>query len=231
MKNINIFALLLLLLTFACGGGGGGGSDKSSDSPEQEEEATGSVAFGKYVAFLRPVNTRVNGFINSGKAELSVDTNFSIKLIMDDAPGVVHIQSLHLGKSCPQLSGDTNKDGYIDIIEADAFTGQVIIPLDENLEAQNHGSRNFPTGKSYTFNRHANLKKMIKDLQLPDANPQDRVIKLSTNSELDLEGRVIVIHGTYESPKLPATVQTRDGLTPQQSIPIACGRIKKVAEI
>ena len=197
----------MLALTFACGGSGGGSSSKNTII--QEEQVDNDIRPGKYVAFIRPINTRVYGLINSGRADISVDKNLTVKLIMDDAPGVTHIQSIQTGTECPRMENDTNRDGYIDTDEAEATAGQMLIPLDDNIEVQLDGRRVFPAGKSYTFNRTGSVQKIIKDL----------------NSSFTLDGKVILIYGAYESANLPASVASIDGLTRAQSIPIACGKI------
>jgi hypothetical protein len=47
---------------------------------------------------------------------------------------------------------------------------------------------------------------------------------LTTNS-LNIEARTIVVLGVADTTTLPATVATLSGLTPQQSLPIACGTV------
>ena len=233
MKNqfkTSVSLIALLTLTVACGGSGSGGGSsdkKTSNDQQREEEETEVAESGDYEAFLRPINTRVYGFINSGKAEVKADQNLSVNLVMDDAPGVTHIQSIHIGKRCPHKEDDTNNDGYIDIKEAMTVAGKVLIPLDDNLETQTLGRSQYPTGKSYTFQRRANMKRVMNDLTLPDEDVNDNVIKLTDTEEFSFEGRVIIIQGAYQTALLPSTVATIGTLTSAMSIPIACGRMMK----
>jgi hypothetical protein len=48
--------------------------------------------------------------------------------------------------------------------------------------------------------------------------------------QLDLDRRVVFLHGIPASTKLPATVASLDHIPAQVVLPIACGAIKKVRD-
>lgn len=196
-KNFVFLSLCFLLV--ACGE-----NSSSSSSAKKEVQEEVSLRPGTYSAFLRPMNSKVNGFITSGRADITVDESFSIKLIMDDAPGVVHVQRLYSGTACPTLTADTNRDGFVDYVEAEAVLGRSILSLDGDLSSDSEGIDLYPVGKTYSYQQKADLSMMPSDLTL--------------------EGRVILIHGAY-SGVLPPSVNSRAGLTPAQSLPIACGKL------
>jgi hypothetical protein len=48
--------------------------------------------------------------------------------------------------------------------------------------------------------------------------------------QLDLDRRVVFLHGVPTSTKLPATVASLDDIPAQVTLPIACGEIKKAGD-
>jgi hypothetical protein len=219
-------SLALLLVTFACGQGGGG-DERPTPQDEQRAEETLVYEKAEYVAFLRPLNTRANGFINSGRADIKVDMKLAMTLVMDDAAGVIHVQSIHTGRRCPRREDDTNRDGYIDIIEALTVSGNILIPLDDDIEGQTLGNERNPIGRSYTYQRSGSMRKLLDDLFLPDEDLGDNVVKLRGRSRFSLAGRVILVHGVDQSAGLPTTVASLGGMPTAMSLPVACGRIVK----
>lgn len=208
------FLIILSLLT-SCG--------KSSDptSNRSEEQIDHSViqqkAEGSYRALLRPFNNHLNGFLPSGIAEIEVrGDQITVKTLLDDDARVVHMQSIHIGHRCPITArDDKNGDSYVDIKEMEAITGEVLIPLDGNLNSAEEGAGQYPMGRGFTYIKTASLSKLAGD------------VKSRTGQNLNLEGRVVVIHGVDPRTKLPETFAVKDGLTAQASAPIACGILKR----
>lgn len=194
---------------------------------------TGVIACGEindakksYSATLTQVNKQVapvvvgNSAINLEKDNLTVNVNLSL------APLATHIQSITLGTACPTLADDKNGDGYIDAVEAQAISGKTIIPLDGDLSSQDAGGDTYPAD-NYNYTQTTSFSKMISDLVLPDEDPNDSTVKLTTSDELTFQGKVIMVHGVPTATVLPATVQSVDGLPAQATLPIACGVIQK----
>ncbi len=61
------------------------------------------------------------------------------------APGMMHMQHIHSGTQCADITADTNNDGIIDEIEAAPISGRPIIPLSVNVN-------NSPTSTSNAGN-------------------------------------------------------------------------------
>jgi len=138
-----------------------------------------------------------------------------------EATAATHQQHIHTGSRCPTQADDTNGDGFVDAVEAATVTGPALIPLDSDLKAQDAGGV-YPSGSNYSYDESTSYEAMIADLRLPDTNTSDSLAKLGANEDLNLGTRVVEIHGVPASTTLPPTVLGMDGMSPQQSLPIAC---------
>lgn len=214
--------ILILLFLSSCG------KDSSSSSSVAREEQQEELK-GNYKAVLRPINSSISGWIPYGNAEISVsDEDISIVTFLDDDQRVPHLQSIHEGSRCPNLSDDKNNDGVIDAIEAEAVIGKVLLPLDGDLSSQKKGEKVYPMGSSFTYQRKAKLDDILTDLYLVDEDPNDSIRKLAKNQAFKLSGKVVLIHGTAPSNKVPSSVQAHANLLPHLSAPIVCGLINRI---
>jgi hypothetical protein len=237
MKTRQILSILsLIALSVSCGGSGGSAGEAPANVRQQEEAPVENPTLeevqqleGKYVAYLRPLNTVVNGWIPSGKAKFDINSeNFSVDTYIEDVhestTTLMHMQNVHVGTSCPTLADDKNGDGLIDIVEMKAVTGPILLPLDGDVESQAQGQEYYPIGKTYTYSRKAKVANMFQDLYQKDASG---FAKLEIGSPLNLEGRVVMVHGTPLLARVPATVQT-NSYPRNVTIPITCGIIKRL---
>ena len=205
---------LSLALITSCGKDGGSGSSSSPNINSTVEEQT---AEGTYRAILRPMNNSLSGFLPTGFAEIRIEgDDAKIKTLLDDDAKVTHMQSIQMGTRCPNASDDTNGDGVIDIEESYRASGDVFIPLDGDLNSAEGGAGNYPIGRGFTYFKSAELTSLQQDTHM------------RTKQNLNLGGRVILIHGTDSTASLPASVATRDGLSAQASVPVACGVIQRI---
>lgn len=157
-----------------------------------------------------------------GTVSLTRDADtFEASVDVTEATSATHMQHVHAGSRCPTAADDTNGDGYVDAVEASAVSGGVLIPLDSDLRTQTAGGV-YPSGSNYSYNESTSFALMLADLQLPDTDTTDSAVKLAAGEELNLGSRVVAIHGVPSSTTLPPTVQGVDGMSPQQSLPIAC---------
>lgn len=211
MKNITSLFLLLAVLV-ACGKGGGGSSGGDGSLGIQEQ-----VAEGSYRAVLRPYNNQLSGFLPSGFAEIKISGDeVEVKTLLEDDARAPHMQSIHAGTRCPTMGADANGDGIVDAVESQSMAGPVLIPLDADLNSDELGAGVYPMGRSFTYIEKASLVALEGD------------VKNRMNQNLNLGGRVVIIHGVAAHTKMPATVATVNGMTPQNSVPIACGVLQRV---
>lgn len=203
------FIIISLSLMAACGKDGGGSGEKTSRGSAAVQE---QAAEGNYRAILRPLNNHLSGFLPTGFAEVSImGDNVTMKTLLDDDARVIHMQSIHTKTRCPNAGDDKNGDGYVDINEAYAVVGKILVPLDSDLNNQALGAGIYPMGGGYTYVESASLKSLEAD------------VKSRTGENLNLGGRVVLMHGVDENTKVPATFATLEGMTQQASAPIACG--------
>jgi hypothetical protein len=224
--NNNISTLILIpiisLAVMSCGKQSSNNNQSTVASFEEDQPIE-----GEYKAFLRPLNTSVSGYIPSGAAEFKInDEKFNVKTYLDDDSPIGHIQHVYAGDKCPTLADDLNGDGLIDIQEAMRITGKSLIPLDNDLSSQKAGYGLFPTGKGFTYMKSIKLDVLLTDLTLPGED--EKFAKLNKNKNLNLAGRVVMIHGTADKSRVPLSVATLDDQPNNATIPIACGIIKRV---
>lgn len=225
MKTKKDFLTMLCLLTIAsCGKDSGGSRAITENNPGLESEGME----GNYKAILRPYNNTLSGWVPNGITEIRIaNGEIEIKSWLDDAANVVHMQNIHLGNECPTINADKNNDGFIDFNESITISKKILIPLDANLNSQDEGAGMYPKG-NFNYFQKASIESLSRDLHSVDQNPADQVVKLTSNANLALVGKVIIVTGTAISRPLPESVSRINTLAPQASIPIACGVLKKI---
>jgi hypothetical protein len=212
MKKRNlVLAFAVSTLLVSCGKGKNGGS-KSQKAVALKEQ----VSEGNYRAILRSLNNSLSGFIPTGVAEISITQDEAkVMTLLDDDARVTHLQSIHVGTRCPELRDDRNKDGLIDIKEAYAVVGKVLVPLDGDLSSAEEGANLYPVGSGFTYSETVSLSELETD------------VRSRLKQNLNLAGRVILMHGVNGGTPLPETVQTMGTMLKQASIPIVCGVIAR----
>lgn len=230
-KPVVLAASLFQLASCAEGGSSSSGKGQSGSSSRQLE----SEAEGTYVATISTLNNGVGGPI-SGSVSITKEGTRLIAYarLNGGAPHTVHQQRIHVGTSCPTASNDANGDSYVDADEAFNHVGKILFPLDADISSQERGSSIWPAGDVYGYyhwERATSYERFISDLREPDLNEENEFAKLGPNGDLNLDGRVVIIHGAPETANLPDTVATRGRLRNFQTIPVACGVIKKVTVV
>lgn len=183
------------------------------------------------MADLEPLNEEVSYRKVNGKARFQIQKGDFVAAVHATGlhPGMIHPQHIHAAAVCPPPSADTNGDGFIDVLEGVPFYGPILIPLDSDLSNQAAGSFPFVDnrGGSLQYRQSISLGALLADLNAPDPNPADAVVKLD-GQPLNLSGRHVVVHGVSLDTPLPATVASIGGLPPQLTLPVACGEIRRV---
>jgi hypothetical protein len=212
MKRSIITIIFGLSLIASCGKDSGGDKGVDTGPAVQEQEAAGN-----YMAIMRPYNNSLSGYLPTGKAEIRISgDSVSVKTYLDDDAKVTHIQNIHVGTRCPNASDDVNGDGLVDVNESYAIVGDVLVPLDANINTASDGQSIYPLGGNFTYFEQASLSKLETDA------------KARTNQNLNLGGRVILMHGVDMGASMPISVTTKNAMPIQTSVPIACGIIKRL---
>lgn len=225
MNNQKLVSIILLgscLLTLASCGGDSGGDSSTSSSEEQQVDDQGI-----YRAVLKPLNTSIAGN-TTGTVQIKI-TNDDVLVesnVVGAPSGVKHLQNITTATSC--LTKDINEDTFIDIAEVQ---GKILIPLDSDLSEQLDGMDFGPIANnsgSYVYRRSTTLSLMLSDLRAFDPDPLDGVVKISPVQDLNLAGRVLIVHGVENNSNLPASVATMGAFSKEQALPIACGQLVRI---
>lgn len=119
---------------------------------------------------------------------------FYVKIVFWGRGQQRYHQFIHSGERCPDSNSDLNRDGIIDFHEALLASGEILVPLDRNLQSKKEGSEWYPISSkegSYLYSRSSSLLKMLPDLGF------------SSVDSLDLSNRVIIIYSSNVRSMLP----------------------------
>lgn len=224
----------LLGLVQACGK-----SDSNAGLPKSKERMEvlpldGSNVQGIYLAKFTTLNPHINGTIPGSATVMRTEDKF-YAYVRIFAGGVKawHQQNVYVGNRCPDMRDDLNQDGIIDVEEARKVLGEVLIPLDSNINTQTAGKNIYPLGDasgSYYYERIGSFDKMFNDLKNIDKDLEDGIAKLAIDDGLRIEGKAVMIQGVAESVVLPETVATLGRYKSFQTLPITCGVFTKVTK-
>ncbi len=181
-----------------------------------------------YVATLQPMNTNVTGSQASGNAQFTItgDTLAIDINVKEVPPDTIHWQHFHGFKdnrdaTCPTAAAETNHDGIIDLIETEPSSGVTMVPFDDDPAAMDVAHGTYPKASADSTYHY---QKAVSVTAL-----QAAFSKAFTGQQLDLERRVVFIHGVPTDTKLPASVASLGPIPAHVALPIACGKIERVA--
>ena len=236
MKRSFTFVLITMtIIPFlsSCGKSSSGNGLLSDEERARREEVLDESSIdGLYQAKFTTLNPHINGTI-PGSLTFSREKDRLITFVrlFAGGPRAWHPQGVYLGKRCPNLGDDKNGDGYIDIVEAMAVVGKMIIPLDANINSQSSGKNFYPMADLsgyYHYERVASFRRLFGDLRDKDRDPEDHIAKLDSNEKFSFERRVFMVQGVVQETELPESVAGLGKRKPYQTLPITCGIIQKV---
>jgi hypothetical protein len=181
-----------------------------------------------YRATLSPLNSMATGSDASGEATFTISGDRLIIRITAEGvpPDTEHWQHFHgfaegdKQSTCPTASADANGDGIIDLIETEPVAGTTMVPFNDDPVSLNIPADTYPTAGAdgtYTYEKTVSLKAL-----------QDALAAQFPGQHLDLNRRVVFLHGVPASTSLADTVASLGDIPAQVTIPIACGEIEKV---
>lgn len=195
----------------------------------QQPAAAKAGATVTYVAYLHGMNRTVAGSDPNGIAHFTArGDRLTIRINMRGVPpNMEHWQHFHgfvdgKAAACPTPAADTNHDGIIDLIETEPASGTTMVPFNAKPAAMDIPANTYPKASArgtYTYKATVSLKAL-----------QAAFGKAFKGAPLDLDKRVVYIHGVPADTKLPATVQSLGTIPAQVTLPIACGQIKLVTD-
>lgn len=182
----------------------------------------------KYIADIVPLNANFIGTKAHGQAKFTIDgDNLHIEIEMFDTPVKTqhweHFHGFPDGKDAQiaTMAQDANHDGLVDLPETEAVSGTTMVPFDNAPHEMNIPNDNYPISDDKGHFAYE------KDVPLNDLKKKFK--EVFGTDDLELDKRVIYVHGVPESLKLPNTVAGVVGpYDAHVTLPIATGKIKKV---
>lgn len=203
-------------------------NQSGSDQNNVRKDTTGKQSVvASYVANLQGLNSNVTHMTTTAQAKFIV-TKDSLFVIIDAkgvAPGIQHWQHFHgfadgKSASCAEQSNDKNSDGIIDVVETETTSGKTMVPFNDKPAEMNVGSNTYPkAGSDSTYHY---------EVSIPLAQLKASFAKAFGDSSLNLDKRVLYIHGVPSDTKLPSTVASLGDIPAYVTLPIACGKIEKI---
>ncbi len=206
MKTSLLVTLCSLCFVLSCG------KDTMGDEFQEKQEVQGNQETdGYYETTLIPLNTQVAGSPTGYFRFRIAGDSVTVSGDVQNTPATFHRQYIHTGSNCPGPGADNDLDGNISFDESLFITGGALLPLDSDLSSQSRGN-SFPIAGAlgnYTYTASTSLGRMLADLESEDPKPDDFLVKLESDENLNLSGRTLVIYG----------------IRSDNSFPIACGTI------
>ena len=139
----------------------------------------------------------------------------------------MHLQHFHGFKdnqdaTCPTEVADVNHDGIVDLIETEPISGTTMVPFHDDPASMEIVRSTYPkadAGGVFHYQQTVSLKDL-----------EEAFAKAFPDAKLDLDRRVVFIHGTLESTQLPASAASLGTIPAQVTLPIACGEITQVQQ-
>lgn len=184
------------------------------------------AADASFTAKLTPLNSSVTGSEATGTAKFDIKGDqLTIVVDMEGTPGgIMHLQHFHgfpdsaKAAACPGPDADTNKDGVIDLIETQPMAGTTMVPFHDDPISLEIPRNTYPSASprgSYHYEKAVSLKAL-----------REAFGKAFNGQDLDLDKRVVFVHGVFPDAKLPATAGSLPKVPASITLPIACGKIE-----
>ncbi|QLL71087.1 hypothetical protein [Lactobacillus sp. 3B(2020)] len=181
----------------------------------------------KYTAEILPLNAEKIGTAAHGTATFTID-DVQMKThidMFDTLANVQHWEHFHGfpdGKPAEiaTVAQDANGDGFVDLPETESVSGTTMVPFNADPAKMHVPNDDYPVADA---DGHYNYEKLV------DLKELQRAFKDAFGSDdLQLDKRVIYIHGVPDTLKLPTTVQgTVMNYDTHVTLPIAVGKIVK----
>ena len=181
----------------------------------------------QYVAHLSALNTAVAGGSATGEARFNIKgDSLTITVNASGLPkDITHWQHFHGfpdGKrsACPTASADVNDDGVIDVVETGTAAGTTMVPFISNPASMDVPHGTYPKATAAGTLQYKETVSLVA-LQAAFSNA-------FPGQKLDLDRRVVFIHGVPDASKLKSSVASLGPIPAQVTLPIACGPITLV---
>lgn len=195
--------------------------------PAAAQHTDTAPAHEDYAAHLTSLNAKPSGHSSSAEATFKIrGDSLTIHIAARGvAPDLDHLQHFHgfpdgHQAACPTAAQDKNGDGVIDLMETEPTSGETMVPFTADPVSMEIVVNTYPKASasgSYTYDKTVSLSAL-----------EQAFAKKYSGQKLNLDHRVVMIHGVPATTKLPSTVASLGDIPAQVTIPIACGVIKRV---
>lgn len=217
MRAIYVLTIVSLF-AFSCNN-----PNKSSNQETPVQENNTEI----YEAQIQSLNSSVTNLQTSGIARLVIDGDkMHVTIDIENAPpGIEHWQHFHgfpneSTAMCATANEDANADGIVDVVETETVSGTTMVPFNKFPAKMDIPTDTYPVADddgSYHY-----------EIEIPMDDLKSAFAKAFGGSGLNLESRVIYIHGVPSDTKLPETVASLGDIPAHVTLPIACGKIERV---
>lgn len=211
-------AAALAVVSISCNG---------TQSSEEETKTQPEQSKTIYEAKIDALNTSVTGGATTGTARFAVEgETMTVTIDIKNAPaGIEHWQHFHgftndNEAACATMAEDKNGDGIIDVVETEPVSGTTMVPFNELPAKMEVGSDTYPKAAE-DGSYHYEAKVSVKDLD-------EAFAKAFGNAGINLDKRVLYIHGVPADTKLSESVASIADIPAHITLPIACGKINKI---
>ena len=192
---------------------------------------SGDIMTQLYRAEIQPLNAEKIGTAAHGYVEfLQEEEELKIKLEMFDTPANIqhweHFHGFPDGKEAqvPTLAQDSNGDGWIDLPETESVSGTTMGPLDNAPHEMTIPNDGYPVADAkgyYSYEKTVPLKALKAKFK-----------EVFGTDDLQLEKRVVYIHGIPRSLDIPDTVggKLTESYDQYVTLPIAAGKIQRIED-
>jgi len=191
---------------------------------EAQATPANSRAATTYVAELHALNTKATGMQTAGEARFTiVGDSLTISVTARHVPpGMMHLQHFHgfttsQNATCPTAAADVNHDGVIDLIETEPTSGTTMVPFTADPVSMEIVTDSYPKASAdgtYQYRKTVSLSAL-----------EAAFAKAFNGQKLDLNRRVVLVHGVPPTTTLPASAASLGKIPAQVTVPIACGKI------
>jgi hypothetical protein len=180
-----------------------------------------------YKAHLTGINESKLSSQPEGDATFTVvGDNLEVHITMRGVPrDIEHWEHFHgfpdaRDATCVTPEMDANHDTYIDLGETEVVSGTTMVPFNDKPEEMKIPTHTYPhaSGKGdFEYRKLVPLKQLAETFG-----------KTYSGQSIDLDRRVVYIHGVPSDSGLPGSVHSLGTVPSHVTIPIACGKIERI---
>lgn len=180
----------------------------------------------KYVANIVPLNAEGIGTAPHGTATFTETGNqLHVTIEMFNTPANTHhwehFHGFPDGKAAQiaTMAQDVNHDGFVDLPETEPVSGTTMVPFDNAPHHMDVPNDNYPVADAQGH--------FAYEIDVPLGDLQAKFKEVFGTDDLELDKRVIYIHGVPQDLALPASVAGEVGMYDAHvTLPIAVGKIE-----